>query len=33
MQKIEEENFRLKKLVATLSLDKAMLQNMLATKS
>ncbi len=33
MRQLEEENLRLKKLVADLSLDKAMLQDMLAKKS
>lgn len=33
MQQLEEENLRLKKLVADLSLDKAMLQDALAKKS
>jgi putative transposase len=33
MRQVEEENLRLKKLVADLSLDKAMLQDVLAKKS
>lgn len=33
MRQLEEENLRLKKLVADLSLDKAMLQDVLAKKS
>ncbi len=33
MRKLEEDNLRLKKLVADLSLDKAMLQDMLAKKN
>ncbi|HAV1884140.1 TPA: transposase [Enterobacter hormaechei subsp. xiangfangensis] len=33
MQQLEEENLRLKKLVADMSLDKAMLQDALAKKS
>lgn len=33
MRQFEEENLRLKKLVADLSLDKAMLQDVLAKKS
>lgn len=33
MQQLEEENLRLKKLVADLSLDKTMLQDVLANKS
>jgi len=33
MRQLEEEYFRLKKLVADLSLDKAMLQDVLAKKS
>lgn len=33
MRQLEEENMRLKKLVADLSLDKAMLQDVLAKKS
>ncbi len=32
MRQLEEENLRLKKLVADLSLDKAMLQDLLAKK-
>ena len=32
MRQLEEENLRLKKLVADLSLDKAMLQDVLAKK-
>lgn len=33
MRQLEEENLRLKRLVADLSLDKAMLQDVLAKKS
>ncbi|CAI0994620.1 Transposase [Serratia fonticola] len=33
MRQLEEENLRLKKLVADLNLDKAMLQDVLAKKS
>ena len=33
MRQLEEENLRLKKLVADLSLDKAMLRDVLAKKS
>ena len=33
MRQLEEENLRLKKLVADLSLDKALLQDVLAKKS
>ena len=33
MQQLEEENLRLKRLVANLSLDKAMLQDVLAKKN
>ena len=33
MRQLEEENLRLKKLVADLSLDKAMLQDVLAKKN
>ncbi len=33
MRLLEEDNLRLKKLVADLSLDKAMLQDMLAKKN
>lgn len=33
MRQLEEENLRLKRLVAVLSLDKAMLQDVLAKKS
>jgi len=33
MRQFEEENFRLKKLIADLSLDKAMLQDVLAKKT
>ena len=33
MRQLEEENLRLKKLVVDLSLDKAMLQDMLAKKT
>lgn len=33
MRQLEEENLRLKKLIADLSLDKAMLQDVLAKKS
>lgn len=33
MQQLEQENLRLKKLVADLSLDKAMLQDVLAKKN
>jgi putative transposase len=33
MRQLEEENLRLKRLVADLSLDKAMLQDALAKKS
>lgn len=33
MRQLEEENLRLKKLVADLSLDKAMLQDVLAKRS
>ena len=33
MRLLEEDNLRLKKLVADLSLDKAMLQEMLAKKN
>lgn len=33
MRQLEEENLRLKKLVADLSLDKSMLQDVLAKKS
>ena len=33
MRQLEEENLRLKKLVADLNLDKAMLQDVLARKN